>query len=150
MDLEREFALTEFELLDEDVESFTGYHDGNAGDEVENAEEYIREIILDYLDETTKRNWLPFESLVIDVFREELSSAGEVEADELVGIAVGRVKEWVIQTGSVDQSREFCLKELERSQDWRKFVMDEEEVAAEMEVDILWSLVDDLLIDLMV
>ncbi|KAF3795624.1 hypothetical protein EJ110_NYTH04236 [Nymphaea thermarum] len=150
VDLEREFALTEFELLDEDVESFTGYHDGNAGDEVENAEEYIREIILDYLDETTKRNWLPFESLVIDVFREELSSAGEVGADELVGIAVGRVKEWVIQTGSVDQSREFCLKELERSQDWRKFVMDEEEVAAEMEVDILWSLVDDLLIDLMV
>ncbi|CAN6481157.1 unnamed protein product [Victoria cruziana] len=149
VDLERQFALTEFEFSDEDAESFTGYHDGNAGEEVENAEEYIREIILEYLDETTKRTWLPFELLVIDVFREELNSAGELQADELVEIAAGRVKEWLTQTGSVDQSRELCLKEMERNQGWRKFVMDDE-MAAEMELDILWSLVDDLLIDIMV
>ncbi|XP_049931467.1 uncharacterized protein LOC126409188 isoform X2 [Nymphaea colorata] len=154
VDLQKSFASSRLEILDEHPENFANYHDSSNGHDLndvktEDVEECIKEILNEFLDAPTKRQWGSFELLVIDILREELSIGSKLDEEDLVKISSERLKEWFLLENQIEESRELCVKEMEVTEDWRKFMMEKEEMVLEMEVTVLRSLVDELLLDLM-
>lgn len=111
-------------------------------------EDCVREILNEFLDASIKSQWGSFELLVIDTLREELSIASKLDENELVKIASGRIKEWLLMENQMEESRELFVKEMEVNQDWSKFTMDKEEMVMELEVTVLRRLVHELFFDL--
>ncbi|CAN6475639.1 unnamed protein product [Victoria cruziana] len=153
VDLQKLYESSGFEILDEDSECSTNYIDSNNGrdlndEKIEDVEDCVREILNEFLDASIKSQWGSFELLVIDTLREELSIASKLDENELVKIASGRIKEWLLMENQMEESRELFVKEMEVNQDWSKFTMDKEEMVMELEVTVLRRLVHELFFDL--
>ena len=93
----------------------------------------------------------------MDLFREELTTNwNQTRNEELECDIIRLAKAWIngeqnemAKWGGVREKTEACVRDMDREGRWSKFQEEQEELALEVESEVMNTLVDELLVDLL-
>lgn len=142
VNLEKRISQSE---LEEEEDSDKGSEEEDDDDDGDDRCRYLLKCLKTGSNKTQKRE---VDKLLLDFFQEGLSKADGIE-EELLRMASDWMKGCIAMGWAGEYNRELLIKEMERNENRRKFKEEEDELAMEMEIGLLGSLVEEMLLDLL-